>query len=158
MIWAKYDPDTGEIIGWVDSKHPPIIPPPDVPMPEGTAPSPQAYVEVKDAVPPSSEEAYVVDGKIKKYTAAQKKAKKERPFGTKWDNKTHKHIDDRTPGEKARDEEREVRYARKAEYPRLEELADAIYWESKGDKTKMKEYLAKVEAVKVKHPKKDEKI
>lgn len=42
---------------------------------------------------------------------------------------------------------------RKVEYPPLEDLADAIYWQSKGDSSKMTEYLAKCEAVKLKYPK-----
>lgn len=42
---------------------------------------------------------------------------------------------------------------RQVEYPQLGELADAIYWQSQGDDTKMTAYLAKVEAVKQKYPK-----
>lgn len=46
-------------------------------------------------------------------------------------------------------------YARKRapEYPPLTELADAIYWQSEGDNTKMTDYLTKVELVKQKYPK-----
>jgi len=39
------------------------------------------------------------------------------------------------------------------EYPRLTDLADALYHQSKGDETKMTAYLAKCEAVKQKYPK-----
>ena len=42
---------------------------------------------------------------------------------------------------------------RKEEYPPLGDLADALYWQSKGDNSKMDEYLAKCEAVKVMYPK-----
>lgn len=42
---------------------------------------------------------------------------------------------------------------RRKEYPPLGELADAIYWQSKGDNTKMGAYLAACEAVKSKYPK-----
>jgi hypothetical protein len=35
----------------------------------------------------------------------------------------------------------------------LKELADALYWSSKGDNTKLDEYYAKCEAVKLKYPK-----
>jgi hypothetical protein len=42
---------------------------------------------------------------------------------------------------------------RRPEYPDIKELADAIYWQGKGDNTKMQEYLSKVEAVKLKYPK-----
>jgi hypothetical protein len=42
---------------------------------------------------------------------------------------------------------------RKPEYPPLADLADALYWQSEGDSTKMTAYLAAVDAVKLKYPK-----
>ena len=42
---------------------------------------------------------------------------------------------------------------RKKEYPPLADLADALYWQSQGDNTKMQSYIAAVEAVKQKYPK-----
>lgn len=42
---------------------------------------------------------------------------------------------------------------RKAEYPPLADLADALYWQSQGDDTKMTAYLAACDAVKAKYPK-----
>lgn len=39
------------------------------------------------------------------------------------------------------------------EYPPLSEFADAMYWQSEGDSTKMTAYLAACEAVKQKYPK-----
>jgi hypothetical protein len=42
---------------------------------------------------------------------------------------------------------------RREEYPPIEELADAIYWADRGDKTKLDAYLAKVTAIKAKYPK-----
>lgn len=42
---------------------------------------------------------------------------------------------------------------RKAEYPPLTDLADAIYWQERGDPSKMVQYLRTVENVKQKHPK-----
>lgn len=39
------------------------------------------------------------------------------------------------------------------EYPPLQEFADAYYWNTKGDSSKLEAYLAKVEAVKAKYPK-----
>lgn len=39
------------------------------------------------------------------------------------------------------------------EYPPLSEFADAIYWQTKGDNSKMEEYLRKCEEVKAKYPK-----
>jgi len=42
---------------------------------------------------------------------------------------------------------------RKASYPPLADLADALYWQSKGDESKMTEYLARCEEVKALYPK-----
>lgn len=42
---------------------------------------------------------------------------------------------------------------RAPEYPPLVDLADALYWQSKGDSSLMEVYLAKCEAVKLKYPK-----
>ena len=39
---------------------------------------------------------------------------------------------------------------RKNNYPPLTDLADALYWQSKGDSSKMKQYLEAVENVKTK--------
>ena len=43
--------------------------------------------------------------------------------------------------------------SREMEYPSMTDLADALYWQSKGDDSKMTAYLAAVEAVKQKYPK-----
>jgi hypothetical protein len=42
---------------------------------------------------------------------------------------------------------------RALEYPSAGVLADAMYWQAKGDSTKMEAYLAACEAVKRKYPK-----
>jgi hypothetical protein len=42
---------------------------------------------------------------------------------------------------------------RKQEYPPLENLADALFWQAHGDNSKMTAYLAQVAAVKDKYPK-----
>ena len=42
---------------------------------------------------------------------------------------------------------------RKVEYPPLAELADAMYWSSKGDNSKLTAYYEKCDAVKTKYPK-----
>ena len=47
----------------------------------------------------------------------------------------------------------EYQRKRKAEYPPLADLADAIYWQAQGDESKMTAYVAACEAVKVKYPK-----
>lgn len=42
---------------------------------------------------------------------------------------------------------------RSLEYPPLTDLADAMYWSSQGDNTKLEAYYAACEAVKQKYPK-----
>ena len=47
----------------------------------------------------------------------------------------------------------EVAAMRKAEYPPIEDFADAMYWHSRGDDTRLNAYYEKVQAVKLKYPK-----
>ena len=47
----------------------------------------------------------------------------------------------------------EYQRKRQPEYPDLADLADALYWSSKGDNTKLDAYYAACEAVKTKYPK-----
>ena len=47
----------------------------------------------------------------------------------------------------------EILELRKAAYPPLSELADAIFWQSHGDSSKMDAYLAACEEVKLQYPK-----
>lgn len=54
---------------------------------------------------------------------------------------------------KAEYEKKKYQRLRAPEYPDLKELADALYWSSKGDNTRLDEYYAKCEAVKLKYPK-----
>jgi hypothetical protein len=44
-------------------------------------------------------------------------------------------------------------YKRRQEYPDLSEFADAIYWQQKGDNSKLIAWVAKCDAVKAKYPK-----
>jgi hypothetical protein len=48
---------------------------------------------------------------------------------------------------------KEYQRLRAPEYPPMADYLDAVYWQSKGDNTKMDAYLAAVEAVKSKYPK-----
>ena len=47
----------------------------------------------------------------------------------------------------------EYQRQRAPEYPSAQELADALYWQSKGDNSKMAAYITACEAVKAKYPK-----
>lgn len=42
---------------------------------------------------------------------------------------------------------------RKAAYPPLERLADALYWQNAGDNSKMEKYLADIAEIKNRFPK-----
>lgn len=57
--------------------------------------------------------------------------------------------------EELNNQAKSVRYKnnRAQEYPPLEDLADAVYWQSKGDNSKMQAYLIACDAVKQKYPK-----
>jgi hypothetical protein len=48
---------------------------------------------------------------------------------------------------------KEYQRLRSIEYPPLTDLADAMYWASQGDNTKLDAYYAACEAVKLKYPK-----
>ena len=47
----------------------------------------------------------------------------------------------------------EYQRQRRPEYPSMVDLADALYWNSTGDSTKLDEYYAACAAVKAKYPK-----
>lgn len=47
----------------------------------------------------------------------------------------------------------DYRVRRQQEYPTLAALADAMYWQARGDASKMQAYLAACDAVKAKYPK-----
>jgi hypothetical protein len=47
----------------------------------------------------------------------------------------------------------DVAALRRAQYPPLSDLADALYWQAQGDESKMAAYLAAVQAVKDRFPK-----
>lgn len=70
-------------------------------------------------------------------------------YGTVPDGMTHFN------GAKFEDRRPAPSYAelRRAEYPPLSDLADAMYWINQGDESKMQAYLAACDAVKAKYPK-----
>lgn len=47
----------------------------------------------------------------------------------------------------------DYRKRRELEYPSLADFADAMYWQSKGDNSKLDAYFNKIDAVKTKFPK-----
>lgn len=69
------------------------------------------------------------------------------------DDRTEAPLRSEIEAEMARQEAEKYKELRSPEYPPLSDLADAIYWQSQGDDSKMKAYLAAVESVKLKYPK-----
>lgn len=47
----------------------------------------------------------------------------------------------------------DYRQLRQLEYPPMQDLADALYWQAQGDNSKMTQYLAKCAGVKAQYPK-----
>lgn len=66
---------------------------------------------------------------------------------------TKEEIEDAVSVIRSQFESQKYQRARKLEYPPIEDLADALYWQSQGDDSKMTKYIAAVEAVKQKYPK-----
>lgn len=73
--------------------------------------------------------------------------------GARWHVANQEWVDTRTKDEKNAQQIMDVSDARRSTYPDLAELGDALYWQSKGDNTKMEAYLAACEAVKAQYPK-----
>lgn len=73
--------------------------------------------------------------------------------GERWHVQSKTWVDTRSQDQKTSDDYQAVIQARVAEYPPLEDLADAMYWANQGDDTKLKAYYDKVAAVKANNPK-----
>lgn len=73
--------------------------------------------------------------------------------GERWNIKTNRWEDVRTQKQKDAAKEFEISAARYAEYPPLADFADAMYWQSKGDNSKLDAYFNKIDVVKTKFPK-----
>lgn len=71
----------------------------------------------------------------------------------RWNVKTLVWDDCRTQEQKEYDEIFDVQCNRYANYPPLHDFADAMYWASKGDESKLEIYLAKCDEVKNRFPK-----
>jgi hypothetical protein len=69
------------------------------------------------------------------------------------DQNTSKPTREEMDAQLATQEAERYKEQRAPEYPPLADLADAVYWQSQGDNSKMTAYVAAVEAVKAKYPK-----
>jgi len=93
-----------------------------------------------------SHESYFEDGAVHPIPA------RVNPYDT-WDFAAHLWRDVRTDEKRTADAAEEIAAARRAAYPPLADLADALYWQSQGDNSKMDAYNAQVAAVKAEFPK-----
>jgi hypothetical protein len=97
-------------------------------------------------------ESYVSNNVICKYTDAELSARDNLPLGWIWKMPERIAIDPRTDDQRATAATAVISAARAAAYPPMTDLADALYWQSTGDQTKMTAYLAACEAVKQRYP------
>jgi len=136
--WTKYDPATGEVVGWSSG----------LPYkPEGD------YVESPPHEPTTPSTHYVMDGVVKTYTPAQKALKAGMQAGFTWSNQTMTAVDLRSPAEKLEMEQATARLLRAQSYPPLTDLADALVHQSMGNDQPLQDYLAACRAVKENIPK-----
>lgn len=73
--------------------------------------------------------------------------------GARWHVENQMWVDTRSAEDRANQEAMNVLELRKAAYPSAADLGDALYWQSKGDNSKMEAYLAACERVKAQYPK-----
>lgn len=96
---------------------------------------------------------YVVDGEIHAFTPEEQASKDNLPFGWVWKMPERAAYDLRTEDQRNKDIAAAILTNRAANYPPLTDLADAMYWQSQGDNSKMLAYTAAVAAVKAMYPK-----
>lgn len=90
------------------------------------------------------------DKPIKRASYAEKPNRefgKEEKYYMEGENKTNNPDFDLTYAKTLRN--KEIGDKRKNVYPLFQDLADAIYWEKKGDSTKMDKYIADCDEVKI---------
>lgn len=73
--------------------------------------------------------------------------------GAKWHVEKRCWVDTRTEDEKHMHEQEAMAAARRATYPSLMELADALYWQAQGDESKLQSYLTRCAQANAVHPK-----
>jgi hypothetical protein len=137
-VWAKYDPESGEILGAVMGAK-------DCPGDD--------YVLSESGDIPEPSSHYVLEGTMRAYTDQEKEAKANMPAGFTWCNKLRFAQDQRTPEQCQADALADCLASRAKAYPPLADFADAMYWLDKGDDTKMTAYLTACDKVKQDYPK-----
>jgi hypothetical protein len=72
--------------------------------------------------------------------------------GARWEIEKRCWVDGRSDEERAMQAQEGVMVARRAAYPPLEDLADALYWQAMGDDSKMRDYMTRCCTVKTIFP------
>jgi hypothetical protein len=98
---------------------------------------------------------YMRHGKKHTYTPEEQHAKDNLPIGWVWKMPERIPFDPRDDDQRYLDAMEEMRSKRAAQYPPIEDLADALYWQTRGDPSKMVAYLLACDEVKQKIPKKE---
>lgn len=75
--------------------------------------------------------------------------------GARWHVEKQCWVDGRSEEERLAQAQEDVMAKRRAAYPPLEDLADALYWQAQGDDAKMADYLLLCAVVKETHKKSD---
>lgn len=95
---------------------------------------------------------FIHGGELCDLTAAERKAKASLAPGWIWKMPERIAVDPRTNARRAIDAAAAISAARAAAYPPMTDLADALYWQANGDRSKMDAYMAACELVKLTHP------
>ena len=96
---------------------------------------------------------YVANGQLCDFTPEEVAAKAGLPPGWAWKMPERVAYDPRDEAQRAADSAAAALAARRAAYPPLADLADALYHQAQGDASKLEAYLAAVAAIKDKYPK-----
>lgn len=73
--------------------------------------------------------------------------------GARWHVQRQCWVDTRNAEQQDAQARHAVLVSRRSAYPPLEDYVDAVYWQSRGDGSKMEAYLAAIDAVKAQFPK-----
>lgn len=90
---------------------------------------------------------------LRTYTPAEQQAKDHLPPGWTWKMPQRMAMDLRSAEQQRQDMLQQVRIDRARAYPPLADFADALYWQNRGDASKMDAYLQACDTVKKTYPK-----
>lgn len=137
-IYIKYKVDTGEIIGWSsgDTEHPG-----------------EGYIAATTDDLANKDSLYVKDGKLCEYTAKHLTLLASLEEGMTWNPLECSIEDTRTYDQKLQ----AILQKRANAYPDVKDLADAVFWSTQGDNSKMEAWIEQCKQVKEAIPKEVDK-